>query len=506
MKKYFLLLVFLTAGTILFQGFQCASPEMTTAKMALQQKDYEKAEEFLKKEVRTNAMNEQAWILLIETQLNFLGKPMEAVENIKDAEGRIKQPEYLQRMPQLKYLAWITCYDSAVARVQKYIRQPEEAKNTKLIDEALSYLNKGIEAAPDQPKLFYLKGFAYERAGNLDKAVEVYEKFKELYAGEIKLAEKGLRIDMNRKDAIDLLGAPNYSFGRRFSLEGDSILTDQFLVDYKRAFVFSSEVEPGKFEVFGWRYDPPKNWTKQEREYPDNVILTPFEALTEIYYSRKKYDESLENVQILLDFDPANINANAYLVELYEIKGQPEEALKSIASLVEKEPENKLYRAQYGDMLYKLNKYNEAIKQYEKAMEIDPNFYEVARNLAAAYKNQAVEIQKKQRDKAEKNPEYEPDKSEFEPLLKKSEKFFLKSMESPNFRNDVDVIVELVNIYEVLDMEQKFKQQLAKLEALEAIVPKEKKENYYLNLFRIYDRHGQVEKREEVEKKIEALD
>jgi hypothetical protein len=50
-KKLFYLAIFLIIGTFLMQGFQCASPELTTAKLAAQNKDWQKAKQYLEKEL-----------------------------------------------------------------------------------------------------------------------------------------------------------------------------------------------------------------------------------------------------------------------------------------------------------------------------------------------------------------------------------------------------------------------------------------------------------------------
>jgi hypothetical protein len=54
-------------------------------------------------------------------------------------------------------------------------------------------------------------------------------------------------------------------------------------------------------------------------------------------------------------------------------------------------------------------------------------------------------------------------------------KLFEDVKASPKFSTDVNVINELINIYEVLDMKDKFKMLLAEYEAIESIVPDEQK-------------------------------
>lgn len=65
MKRYSPLLILLLFTVYLSTtGFQCGSAEVTTAKLAIQQQQWEKAEESLAKEVAKNPQNEEAWYML----------------------------------------------------------------------------------------------------------------------------------------------------------------------------------------------------------------------------------------------------------------------------------------------------------------------------------------------------------------------------------------------------------------------------------------------------------
>ena len=56
---------------ILFTGFQCGSAEITTAKLAMQQKQWNKAEESLMRETAKNDKNDEAWFLLGQVRLEL---------------------------------------------------------------------------------------------------------------------------------------------------------------------------------------------------------------------------------------------------------------------------------------------------------------------------------------------------------------------------------------------------------------------------------------------------
>jgi len=58
-------------SALLMQGSQCASREMTTAKVAYQNKDYQKAVEFAKLEIQKNPNNYEAKLLLADSYIQL---------------------------------------------------------------------------------------------------------------------------------------------------------------------------------------------------------------------------------------------------------------------------------------------------------------------------------------------------------------------------------------------------------------------------------------------------
>jgi len=77
MKRYFPVALLLAAAVFLLTtGFQCGSAELTSAKLYMQQKQWQKAEESLIKQVAKNDKDEEAWYLLgavrLETK-NYAG-------------------------------------------------------------------------------------------------------------------------------------------------------------------------------------------------------------------------------------------------------------------------------------------------------------------------------------------------------------------------------------------------------------------------------------------------
>ena len=61
-KKFLPVLIFLIG--LIFSGFQCSSTELTSAKLYIQQKNYDKAIDALQKEVQKNPQSDEGYYLL----------------------------------------------------------------------------------------------------------------------------------------------------------------------------------------------------------------------------------------------------------------------------------------------------------------------------------------------------------------------------------------------------------------------------------------------------------
>ena len=157
-------------------------------------------------------------------------------------------------------------------------------------------------------------------------------------------------------------------------------------------------------------------------------------------------------------------------------------------------------------MLQNLKNYDEAIKAYEKALEIDPAYDFVLRNIGSAYKNKSSIIQHAQQDKETADKTYKPNTAEYFPLLKKSAEYFAKAMETEKFKNDFRILGEMANIYTVMSDELNLKKTLASLITLEPSVESiSDKKSYYLILLSIYGSLKQTDKMNEVQTKYDNL-
>ena len=481
MKRYLSMLLFVIFGAVLMQGFQCASPEYTTAKLALKNKEFPKAEEYFEKELKKNPQNAEAWMFLAETRM-YLKKYVEASEA---ADNAIKySPKNLKiqmQAMQLKSKLWRDTYMTLIGKLNKYLK----TENDSTWKEALHLANAGMKIAPAMFDFVRFRGLLYQAVGDTAAYIRDYDLYYKEVLPSINFAKKhNIFIDIPREDVIKKLGKPGFSQGRPIG-KTDSSIVDVIVVDGKE-FYMKSVGNNGKFKVQTWRYDPPKSLAQIDKLELLDLTIDPLVELIQYYYNHKNYEKALEVLNSLLVLKPNDEQINNFMITLYDEMGRKDEATKRLQQLIKSDPKNKSFRLNYGNLLMQMERYDDAIKQYEEALKIDPNYYDALRNLASAYKNKAVIIQKRQFEEA-KGDKTKMNQAEYLPFIKKSGEYFEKCRKSKKYANDINVMFDLVDIYYVTKDEKKLKYIVAELEAIEPIVPDELKETYYIGMVKVFD-------------------
>jgi tetratricopeptide (TPR) repeat protein len=132
-------------------GFQCGSAELTTAKLAIQQKQFDKAEQSLMKELAKNDQNEEAWYLLGQVRQE-LRKYLEA----NDAYGKALQVNatHQKEVATNRLAMWASLYNDGIASYNKGREQPS------YYDSAIVRFKAASIIVPDSANTFYVLGLA----------------------------------------------------------------------------------------------------------------------------------------------------------------------------------------------------------------------------------------------------------------------------------------------------------------------------------------------------------
>lgn len=500
----------------MMQSFQCASRNMTTAKVKIKSKDLAEAEKYLKMELQQFPDNDEAKVLLAET-LFMQGKSVEAIEHITKIRGTIKDPRMLSQYNQLTSTIWVNAYNSGIAFYNKYLQS--NGQNKQFLDTAIQNFDLGSVIKPQMVDFHMFKGLLWEMDGDTAKAMDEYSTYMSKLQGEIQFARNnGLFINMSSTDAEKSLGAPVKSDGAR-TPSGDSILVQTYKKGTDEAFMHFMGKPDQSLNLKGWRINLPDTWTQNEKMQMFKFDIGPAINTAQYEYSRGNKEKALQNIKLIADLDPNNEQVNSFLLALYQEMDKTDEAMKSIDDLIKKDPKNPMYFTKYGDLYtrlgfsskdlsndQKIDYFTKAIEKYNKALEIDPNYEFAVRNIASAYKNLASVYQSIEYDKYQADDTYEIKTETYEPNLKKSAEYFTRALEFEKWRNDYAVMNELADINVVLGNDTELKQILRRLESLEySFTNDADKLDYYYKLVKIYGLVKDTEKMKAVQTKIENL-
>lgn len=456
---------------------------MTTAKVAFKNGDYDKAMDFAHQELTKNPQSEEAYLLIADIYM-MKGNLKKAAEFAVQADKLPKKDSKLAQRPKLLInKIWVDCYNSGVENLNKYF----STKNDRFLDSAINYFEIGKTVRPEMLDFYAFLGQTYELRGDTLAALSEYTEYANKAKDELDwILSQGVYLNQSRRDLITKFGKPKLTTGISGS-QGDSLLTDFYEIQGKDLYLFYKDNKKDlNFQLAGWRYNPPQHWLPNEQSQWNTYNVSPYAALAQINYFRKKYEEALKYVKLLGIIEPGNTNANAFLVQIYQDMGKMDEAENYLKQLIQENPKNKVYYAQLGD-LYQTNKdFDKSIEFYKKALEIDPNYDIAIRNIAASYKNRASVTQAKIKEKMDADKNYKPNNEEFFPDLRESAKYFEMALRTEQYKNDYQVYSDLVNIYFVLDDKAKMNNYIEKLEELESKIPSHLKDYYYMELVKIF--------------------
>lgn len=187
---------------------------------------------------------------------------------------------------------------------------------------------------------------------NLDKAIEIAENISQQDEREVIYLWAEIYI---RDEEVEKADAHLKSHAEKMMEE-----LDDFLYDSACTFI--------DYEL----WDKAEEWAKRLREeYPDyerNGILN-----CQILIGSGRVAEAITPLHKLLDEDTFNEEAWLYLADAETVLQHHNEALEAIDYLLAINEHNIQGNLVRGHCLYNLHRYDEAIKQYEKYLEMAPN-------------------------------------------------------------------------------------------------------------------------------------
>lgn len=402
-------------------GFQCASAEVTGAKVYMQRQDWYNAEKQLLKELENNPKNAEAWFLLGYVrgeQKNYAGM-LEAFNKSIEISNQFEKDI---RNYKLKY--WVDNFNAGVTYFSRYQNNRDSAQ---YIEKAIESFKTATLIIPDSTAAYKNLAYCYLTKGDVESAVEPLKKAVELSK------EKDV-------DAMKILGKIYYDFASRHTSKFDdpsnkpeirvgmssdkvkSVLGEPETVikpepqqppapaKGRRQAKPTPTPAPPQPQVEKWVY--PKYGLTLEIEnnavktilfkgekYEEGGVTIALDS-TEFYAAKQWYDKAIDVLNKVRLVAPSDEETLAFLSNAYINAGRSEEAIEAFRASVEAHPENKYFHYNYGVLLLKAEKFEDAIREFSAALQIDPKYKEALYNLGASYVNWGVKLKQQAEDLA----------------------------------------------------------------------------------------------------------
>ena len=349
-KVLFILALFLG---MLFTGFECASTELTTARLDIQQKNYAKAETELKKEIAKNPKSDEAWFLLgnLYAEKGNYDSTAISYDNSLSISNK-----YQKEISDKRTSFWVNQFKAGDAYFKKAIaiKDPDTIKIN--LDKSVVSLQNAINIMPDSSGPYVYLVHCYLALKETDNAVKPLEKLVAL--GKVP-------------DGYFLLGKIYYDKGR------DS--RDKF-VDSKNVqdSITAQEYFNKAISIF----------EKGKEKFPNEPKM--LETLPFAYVAANKLSTAISVFKSLVESNPKKEYYFSYGVVLMSAD-KFEESILQYKKAIELDPNFKdaLYNlaasyAKWGAVLMKdneekggkneeyKNKFREAVPYLEKLTQMDP--------------------------------------------------------------------------------------------------------------------------------------
>jgi tetratricopeptide (TPR) repeat protein len=393
-------------SSLLFQGYQCASPEFTGAKVYINQKNYKEAIRLLEIEVKKNPKNEEAWYFL--GSLKGDEGDFQAM-NVAFEEALKISNKHESEIHAIRYNHWAQSLNAGVSDLEK-----ASSDSSQYYQKAISSFEQSIEAWPDTALTYRYLGYTYNNRGDYDSALTAFLKAWDL-GKDLESIKRAGRIYLSKADA----------HRSKFEEENATALgTLKNLEDVKRV--------TGRGDVMQLLGPPdstvkgPRGSRKEEWLYPkygltvsidgDKVVDRKFTQpgykpqidSTEFYLALEQYGKADDALEIARAADPKDSETLQALLKAYVESNRIGPAIVEFEKEVKNSPDNKQDHYILGVLYRTDGRFDDAIAQFKEVLRIDPNDCETKFDLAATYYNWGVDIIHEAEDKAEQTVAFKP--------------------------------------------------------------------------------------------------
>lgn len=367
MKNTNLFIVGMLLVVLIFTGFQCSSTELTSAKLYIQQKNWDKALEVLQQEVEKNPQSDEGYYLMgtVYSELDNVDEMILAFDKSLGISNKFEKS-----INEFRTYQWANSFNRGVNLFQRGNKTTDEDSSSMYYNMAIDAYQKAILLEPDSAETYKNLSFVYLTTGEAEEAIEPLQSLIELNQAE---------------EGYQYLGQVYYTLGANLM---SSYRSTQNAAD----------------SLKGMSYLEKSISTLEEglKKYPDNTDMQI--ALTSSYIEADKIDVALGSAEKLVEKDPGNktyrynygvllLSANDYaaaetqLKKAIEIDPNYDNAIYNLGVTYVKWGTAMNKEAEKQGMIsedYK-QKYEAALPYLEKVVETDPTNIAIWELLGKVY-------------------------------------------------------------------------------------------------------------------------
>jgi len=352
-----------------FTAFQCASAELTGAKLYINQKQYDKAKESLLREVQKNPTSDEGWYLLgvIYGEEGNFPPMLDAFNNSLKASKK-----YEPQIKDSRQYYWATSFNKGVIYFNNATKSTVEDSVKQFFAKAEEQFNNAIACEPDSIISYQNLAYVYLNQNKIDDAIVPLEKMTKIgtspeafsMLGQIYTESGNVLMDKfkENKDKADSVKA-NEWFDKAINIlvKGKAKFPDdgEILLRLSNAYIAANKLDVAMVAFKEGIEREPNN---QYYHYNYGVLLL----------SANRYGEAEVEFRRAIEIDPEYINATYNLGVVY-VRWGTELREKSEAEGKE-------------DLAYQ-EKFRSAIPLMEKYLEKNPQEAVIWELLGKIYAN-----------------------------------------------------------------------------------------------------------------------